>query len=142
MGAKRRPECRAAKIKRRARSFSLAFTLVSHGQSVSQAILNRSTLSSRLLALGASSQSIGVVPSCYAAQHRVATDTPGGAFKIRPILVKVCAIYPAPRLQGARLNARRWAAVAWEQVFVWVRFASLRVCSARRAVILGEPLRA
>ena len=27
-----------------------------------------------------------------AAQHRVATDAPGGAFKIRPILVKDCAI--------------------------------------------------
>ena len=40
------------------------------------------------------------------------------------------------------MNVNRWAAVAWEQVFVWVRFAILRVCSARRAVILGEPLRA
>ena len=69
-------------------------------QAVSQAILNRSTLSSRLLALAASSQSIGIVPSCYAAQHRVATDAPVGTFKIRPILVKACAIYPAPRLQG------------------------------------------
>ena len=34
--------------------------------------------------------------------------------------------------------ANRWAAVAWKQVFVWVRFAILRVCSARRAVIQGE----
>ena len=40
---------------------------------------------------------------------------------------------------GLRLNANRWAAVAWEQIFVWVRFAVLRVCSARRAVIQGEP---
>ena len=38
--------------------------------------------------------------------------------------------------------AIRWAAVACEQVFVWVRLANLRVCSARRAVILGKPLRA
>ena len=37
--------------------------------------------------------------------------------------------------------AIRWAAVACEQVFVWVRLANLRVCSARRAVPLGEPLR-
>ena len=35
-----------------------------------------------------------------ATQHRVATDTPVGAFKIGPILVKARAIYPAPRLQG------------------------------------------
>ena len=35
-----------------------------------------------------------------ATQHRVATDAPVGAFKIRPILVKACAIYPVPRLQG------------------------------------------
>ena len=28
--------------------------------------------------------------------------------------------------------------VAWEQISVWVRFANLRVCSARRAVILGK----
>ena len=35
-----------------------------------------------------------------ATQHRVATDAPGGAFKIGPILVKARAIYPAPRLQG------------------------------------------
>ena len=73
-----------------------------------------------------------------ATQHRVTTDAPGGAFKIRPILVKVCAIYPAPRLQGARLNANRWAACGLWTVFVWVRFAVLRVCSVRQAVIQGK----
>ena len=36
---------------------------------------------------------------------------------------------------GSRLNANRWAACGLWTVFVWVRFASLRVCSARRAVI-------
>ena len=35
-----------------------------------------------------------------AAQHRHATDAPGGAFKIGPILVKDCAIYPVDSLQG------------------------------------------
>ena len=47
-------------------------------------------------------------------------------------------------LSPARLQLKlgRWAAVACEQVFVWVRFTVLRACSARRAVLLGEPLRA
>ena len=35
-----------------------------------------------------------------AAQHRVATDAPGGAFKIGPILVKARAIYCISLLQG------------------------------------------
>ena len=35
-----------------------------------------------------------------ATQHHVATDAPVGAFKIRPILVKDCAIYPVDSLQG------------------------------------------
>ena len=70
-----------------------------------------------------------------AAQHRVATDAPGGAFKIRPILWESSCHLSGFFSPGARLNANRWAAVAWEQAFVWVRFAILRVCSARWAVI-------
>ena len=35
-----------------------------------------------------------------ATQHRVATDAPGGAFKIGPILWKACAIYLVSPLQG------------------------------------------
>ena len=46
-----------------------------------------------------------------ATQHRVATDAPGGALKIRPILLKARAIYPIDPLQGTRLNANRWAAI-------------------------------
>ena len=70
-----------------------------------------------------------------ATQHRVATDAPGGALKIRPILLKARAIYPIDPLQGTRLNASRWAACGLWTVFVWVPFANLRVCSARWAVI-------
>ena len=77
-----------------------------------------------------------------AVQHRVATDAPVAAFKIMPILWESSCHLSSSSPPGARLNAVRWAAVAWEQVFVWVRFAVLRVCSARRAVIQGEPPRA
>ena len=38
--------------------------------------------------------------SILAAQHRVATDAPVGAFKIGPILVNACAIYLVSLLQG------------------------------------------
>ena len=68
---------------------------------ISHAILYRSMFSSGLLVSAPSSQSTSVVPSRYAAQHRVATDAPIGAFKIGPILVKACAIYPISPLQGA-----------------------------------------
>ena len=42
---------------------------------------------------------------------------------------------------GLRLNASRWAACGLWRVFVRVRFAILRVCSARRAVIQDKRLR-
>ena len=37
-----------------------------------------------------------------------------------------------------RLMAGRWAACGLWTVFVWVRFAVLRVCSVRQAVIQGK----
>ena len=40
-----------------------------------------------------------------------------------------------------RLMANRWAACGLWTVFVWIPFAILRACSARRAVILGKCLR-
>ena len=76
-----------------------------------------------------------------AAQHRVATDAPVGAIKIGPILRESLCHVSCLSSPGARLNANRWAAVACEQIFVWVKFTNLRVCSARRAVILAKPSR-
>ena len=77
-----------------------------------------------------------------AAQHRHATDVLcRGDFTISGMVRFSHSILFAPSSR-TRLMANRWAAVAWEQVFVWVRFAVLRACSARRAVLLGEPPRA
>ena len=50
-----------------------------------------------------------------------------------------CSITPMPSCR-TRLMAIRWAACGLWTVFVWVRFAILRVCSARRAVIPGKRL--
>ena len=46
-----------------------------------------------------------------AAQHRVATDAPVGAFKIRPILRESLCHVSCLSSPGARLNAIRWAAL-------------------------------
>ena len=74
-----------------------------------------------------------------AAQHRHATDVLCRSdFTISGMgtLSRSIVFVPSSR---TRLMANCWAAVAWEQVFVWVRFTYLRVCQSRRAVILGEP---
>ena len=48
---------------------------------------------------------------CQAAvQHRVATDAPGGAFKIRPILQESLCHLSCLSSPGSRLNVNRWAA--------------------------------
>ena len=84
-------------------------------RTVSHAILYRSTFSSGLLVLATSLQSTGVVQSRYAAQHRVATDAPVGAFKIEPILRERSCHLSNSFPPGPRLNAIRWAAVACKQ---------------------------
>ena len=94
---------------------------------------------------------ISIGPFCVARRSFVATDsgspTPRcnrqpclGDFTIWQRLQALSSLSCSSSL-GLRLNANRWAACGLWTVFVWVRFAILRVCSTRRAIIQGKCLR-